>query len=343
MRRLSRNRATQAAIFAVLIILSLFIWAEAPRDGASALSHAGSETPEDDLSENESFISVLDPDVGAQTEAAALPGAVRFREDEGRGLLVRTWVNGAGPFAFAIDTGAGATIISRRVAAQARVAVEASGAIRVGGLSGLSVASGRKASVRSLSIGDRGNALPNRGLVIVVEGLPQDVDGILDPTESFWPLGYVIDLPRGELSAFDPRSNPLRSGGDRTGEEALVPWLFDGTSRRPFVMLDGGRRALLDTGSRFGLAVTAQSASALGIAVDRGSERDGAHDLAGGRIEARRLRPANVRLGSLALRGVPTDLLIGAEQNAPVLLGRDALRPFRLTFDPLNRLILIEP
>jgi hypothetical protein len=45
----------------------------------------------------------------------------------------------------------------------------------------------------------------------------------------------------------------------------------------------------------------------------------------------------------MALRNVPTDILYGVGAGAPILLGRDALRPFRLTFDPLNRLIQIAP
>src|SRR2546423_15556923 len=51
----------------------------------------------------------------------ALPAPVRFREESGRGLLVRAWVNGAGPYTFALDTGAGANIISERVAREAHV------------------------------------------------------------------------------------------------------------------------------------------------------------------------------------------------------------------------------
>src|SRR5437762_3528378 len=52
-----------------------------------------------------------------------LPAPVRFREEPGRGLLVRAWVNGAGPYTFALDTGAGGTIISERVAAEAKVGI----------------------------------------------------------------------------------------------------------------------------------------------------------------------------------------------------------------------------
>ena len=51
-----------------------------------------------------------------------LPRAVRFREEEGTGLLVKAWVNGAGPYTFAVDTGAGGSLLSRRVAVEAGVA-----------------------------------------------------------------------------------------------------------------------------------------------------------------------------------------------------------------------------
>ncbi|HYE15872.1 MAG TPA: retropepsin-like aspartic protease, partial [Pyrinomonadaceae bacterium] len=114
-------------------------------------------------------------------------------------------------------------------------------------------------------------------------------------------------------------------------------------SRRPFVMLSEGRRALLDTGSGFGLAVDASAARALGINASGGRERAGVRDLAGGRVEAQRVRPATVSVGPLVLRGVPTDLLTRAQKGAPVILGRDALRPFELTFDPVNRLVMLRP
>ena len=279
----------------------------------------------------------------AERETRALPSPVGFRESEGRGLLVEAWVNGVGPFTFALDTGAGASILSPRVAGAARVEVEAGGrGIEIGGLSGASVAGGRKAFMRTIAAGFRENLLPTGGLVIVAPGLPSDIDGILDPTEAFSPLGYVIDIPRGELRVFDPRTTPLRAGDTPPGG-AVVRWLSDGSSRRPYVMLAEGRRALLDTGSGFGLAVNETAARSLGIDAGGGREREGTRDLAGGRVASRRVRPSTVSLGPLVLRGVPTDLLLRTEKGAPVLLGRDALRPFQLTFDPVNRLIMLRP
>jgi hypothetical protein len=66
------------------------------------------------------------------------------------------------------------------------------------------------------------------------------------------------------------------------------------------------------------------------------------HDV-GGSVSTRRVAPRTVSIGALELRGVPTDMISGAASDAPVLLGLNALRPFRLRFDPLHRLIEIAP
>lgn len=284
--------------------------------------------------------------VGLVTSApqnrSGLPAPVSLRESRGRGLIVRAWVNGAGPFDFAVDTGAGATILSPRVAGEARVEVEAGRDIEVGGLSGQTVRGGQRAFPRTLAAGFRENVLPGRGLYIVAPGLPSDVDGVLDPVEAYAPHGFVVDLPGGELRAFDPRATPLRQADAPPGG-AVVRWLTDGHSRRPYVQLAEGRRALLDTGSGFGLAVDESAARALGIIPAGGGRRASSRDLAGGRIASQRIAAATVSIGSLVLRRVPTDLLLQAEKGAPVILGREALRPFRLTFDPLHRLIMLDP
>ncbi|HEX8502957.1 MAG TPA: aspartyl protease family protein [Pyrinomonadaceae bacterium] len=273
----------------------------------------------------------------------SLPAAVGFRESDGRGLLVKTWVNGAGPFDFALDTGAGASILSSRAASAARVQVEAGGrGIEIGGLSGARAGGAQKAFVRTVALGTRENSLPARGLFVVAPGLPSDVDGILDPSEIFGTLGFVIDIPAGRLSFFDPRARPLRADAAPPGG-AVVPWLTEGGARRPFVMLAEGRRALLDTGSGFGLAVNESAARALGVLATEGRRRGGTRDLAGGEVTSRRVRAATVHIGPLELRGVPTDLLVRAEKGAPVILGRDALRPFRLSFDPFSRLVMLDP
>jgi predicted aspartyl protease len=264
-----------------------------------------------------------------------VPRPASFREVPGRGLIVRTWINSAGPFNFAIDTGAGATLLSPRVADEARVTIKNSRSTSIAGLSGASI-SARNASIQSLAIGDSENYLPAKGEAMVTSGLPADLDGVLDPTEVFSPLGYVIDVPQRELSAFDPRTTPIRIN-EQPAEGTVVQWLREAHGRRPFVMLDNGDRALLDTGSSLGLAIRDSGSS------NREAPAYAVRDVGGGHISARRVAATTITIGSLTLRRIPTDLVSGTEANAPVLLGLSALRPFRLRFDPVHRLIEIAP
>ncbi len=273
--------------------------------------------------------------------AQPLPFAARFRLVEGRGLLVNAWINNTGPYTLAIDTGAGANILSERVAQSAGVRAQGR-STTIGGLSGAGNGTGREAKLNSLAIGDRNNYLPAQSSVIVTNSLPENLDGVLDPTESYWLLGYTIDFPQGTISAFDPRQTPLRKSDVPAGG-AVVDWIFQGATRRPFVSLDNGRRALIDTGSGFGLALSVEEAQRLGIIPRERRRSSEVRDLGGGRVAAHRIAPLTVSIGSMSLRNVPTDLLYGADAGAPILLGRDALHPFKLTFDPLNRLISITP
>ena len=264
-----------------------------------------------------------------------VPRPVSFREVPGRGLIVKTWINSVGPFSFAIDTGAGATLLSPKAAEESQVTSKNGRATSIAGLSGTRVAA-RDASIQSLAIGDPENYLPAKGAVLITGGLPSDLDGVLDPTEVFSPLGYVIDVPQRELSAFDPRNAPIRMN-EQPAEGAVVPWLREGRGRRPFVMLDNGDRALLDTGSSLGLAIRDPGSN------DRNPPAYAVRDVGGGQISSRRVPATTIAIGALTLRRIPTDLVSGAESDAPVLLGLSALRPFRLVFDPLHRLIAIAP
>ena len=268
-----------------------------------------------------------------------IPRTVFFNEVAGRGLLVKLWVNGLGPYNFALDTGAGASIVSSRVASEARLPVKHGNQSTIAGLSGIPHKELiTEVTVASLALGDRDNTLPATGTVLKADIFPPDIDGILDPTEAFWPLGYAIDFPGRELSAFDPGLTPLRSW-QGPGEGAIVTWVREGNSRRPYVLLDNGQRALIDTGSEFGLAVT-DSAGVYDRRISTGRQ---VRDLGGGTISARRVAPQTIAIGSLMLQRIPTDLVTGAERGSPTLLGRAALRPFRIRFDPLNRLIEIAP
>lgn len=324
---------------ALLVTLALKTWA-APTKRAAHLYAASQESL--------GAMSLLRANQGGSRSTTGLstpplPFAARFREVEGRGLLINAWINESGPYTLAIDTGAGATILSERVAQRANVRVLPGGRrTTIGGLSGASAGTGREATVRTLALGDKNNYLPSQSTIIVTDSLPPGVDGVLDPTASYWPLGYRIDFPNGTISAFDPRSTPLRAA-DAPAGGVVVPWIFEGAARRPFVRLDNGRKALIDTGSGFGLALSESEAQSLGVIPRAGRSSNEVRDIGGGSVSAHRIAPLTVRIGSMALRNVPTDILYGVEAGAPILLGRDALRPFSLTFDPLNRLISITP
>ncbi len=264
-----------------------------------------------------------------------LPSPVRLRDDRNRGLTTSTWLNGRGPYVFVVDTGAGVTIISERIASEAGVQVKTGRTTAIAGLSGKRVVAVREAVVGRIALGTPQNVLPSSSHVLIAP-VPQGIDGILDPTEAFAPLGYSIDLPRLYLSAFDPRAEGLKIRNQPPGG-ATVRWLRDRESRRPFVRLGDGRLALLDTGSALGLGLNEEHS------LNHRPRGDSIRDIAGGTIQANRVGPSTVTIDSLVLRGVPTDIIRGAEAGAPVILGRDALFPFRITFDPLHRLIEIAP
>jgi predicted aspartyl protease len=263
---------------------------------------------------------------------------ITLRDDRDRGLTATAWINGAGPFTFAIDTGAGVSLISRSVVERARLAVTKSRRPLVGGLSTAPIASNQEAELSGLSLGTPNNRISTNAVAAVVPHLPGSIDGILDPTDVFSPLGFSVDLPRRQLRVFDAKAEPLRLNQvPRDG--AVVRWVREAGNSRPFVRLSDGRLALIDTGSGLGLALPDTRSS-----VGR-NHRDvnNRADLGGGKVQSHELKPQTVSIGSLVLRNVPTDVLTGVAPGTPLILGRRALFPFKITFDPVARLISFEP
>jgi hypothetical protein len=261
---------------------------------------------------------------------------IRFREDRSAGLLVNGWVNGAGPFTFALDTGAGVSIVTNRVVSAAGLQVTNSKRPLVGGLTTSPIASHQETRATRVALGTTANTVPVTIALAVVATLPGMIDGVLDPSDLFGTLAYSIDLPNRQLIAFDAKSNgldlvhPPRDG-------AIVRWIKTGGSDRPFVKLSDGRLALIDTGSSFGLAVNEPASSG------RNHINRSVNDLGGGAVQSREVAPTTVSIGDLVLRSVPTDVLMGVPADTPMLLGRRALYPFKITFDPVSRLIIFEP
>ena len=267
------------------------------------------------------------------SQSVSFPATVRLRVSKERGLLVNGWINNAGPYVFAVDTGAGMNLLTDRVVREARLKTRFTDNVFFSGLSGVTSSSNREATAINFALGDRTNLFPANKTAVVVPSLAAGVDGIIDPTEVYAPLGYSIDMPHGRMDAWDDAAPSNRS----PVEGATVPWLRMGESDRPFVRLGDGRLALIDTGSGFGLAVNQRDAIVVGNRNRR--EREPSQDIGGGLIRSRRVAPTTISIGELVLQRVPTDVLSGVNDDAPVILGRDALYPFKMTFDPRRRLI----
>ena len=269
-----------------------------------------------------------------ESRSTAAPVApIRLSDERDRGLLANGWINGAGPFLFVIDTGAGVSLISRNVVERAGLRVTNSRQPLVGGLSTSRIISNQAAKISGLALGRSNNQVPATVTAAVVDSLPGSINGILDPTEVFSPLGYTVDLPNNELRVFDTRLRLTEVPKDG----AVVRWVREGGSDRPFVRLADGRLALIDTGSGLGFALNEGWGSN-----HRGTD-NAIHDLGGGIVQSRRVAPQTVSIGALVLNRVPTDVLTGVAPGTPIILGRGALFPFRITFDPVSRLIAFEP
>lgn len=260
---------------------------------------------------------------------------IRLKDERERGLLAQGWVNGAGPFVFVIDTGAGVSLINRNVVEQARLQVIKSRRTLVGGLSTAPIASDQETRISGLALGQSNNNVPGSFSAAVIANLPGSIDGVLDPTEVFRPYGYSVDIPNRELRVFDTAAQRLRAD-EVPKDGAVVRWVREAGSERPFVRLSDGRLALIDTGSTLGFALNEPGRVT-------GSNHIITHDLGGGRIQSRRVAPQTVNIGALVLNKVPTDVLTGVAPGTPIILGRGALFPFRITFDPSSKLIAFEP
>jgi len=277
--------------------------------------------------------------LAAASSQIRIPATIRFRQERDRGLLVNAWINGSGPYVLAIDTGAGISIISQRVVFGAAIPVNSSHQTILGGLSASPIVSDQEVTINNLALGTSENPVPGKFVAAVASRLPDGIDGILDPADAFSPLGYSIDLPNRELEAFDSKAQRLRLTDNLAGG-TVVQWIRERGTHRPFVRLGDGRLALLDTGSGLGLAISETSVPA---GMNPRRQGRGVSDLGGGRVESRRVAPATVSIGDLVLRGVPTDILTGVASDTPIILGRGALYPFRITFDPTAQLIAIAP
>ncbi|MGH9916449.1 MAG: aspartyl protease family protein, partial [Pyrinomonadaceae bacterium] len=186
----------------------------------------------------------------ATNNVAQLPESIHLSEVEGIGLVAKVRVNGAGSYKFAVDTGSGANLISPVVARAANIPysnnTNRNESLIISGLSDGSHRIGQKVLIKSLALGGDGNQFSVYNVnAIVTDGLPADIDGVIDPIIVFGQHGVTIDFPNQTLEVFDPILRPLRIDEQPSGG-TVVEWLPDEDKRmnKPFVMLDNGRKAL---------------------------------------------------------------------------------------------------
>jgi predicted aspartyl protease len=257
---------------------------------------------------------------------------IKLREDR-RGLIVDAWINNAGPFTLALDTGAGTSIITNALVQRAGLRVQRSKVPLRGGLSSTPIQSNQEATFNGLALGFENNRMSATVTAAVVQTLPASIDGILDPTQIFGTRAYSVDFQRRELLVLE--SKYLSSSTTLNGEGTVVKWISENGGHRPFVRLADGRLALIDTGSSFGLAFSDNRAV-------KGLNPKAVRDLGGGAVQVREVQAQTVAIGSLVLRNIPTEVLINSAPGTPVILGRRALNPFKVTFDRSSNLIAIE-
>ena len=268
----------------------------------------------------------------SSTESSTSVSPIRFRDDR-RGLIVEAWINNIGPFNLAIDTGAGTSIITNSLVQRAGLKVRQLSVPITGGLSSTPIQSNQEASFSDLAIGYANNHLPAAVRAAVVQTLPGSIDGILDPAEIFGSLSFSVNFQKREIRTLETKY--LSQSRRLEGEGTIVKWVTEHGGHRPFVRLADGRLALIDTGSTFGLAFSQPRTT-------KPSTPRAVHDLGGGSVEVRQVPPRTVTIGSLVLRNIPTEILINSAPGTPVILGRRALNPFKITFDRASSLIAIE-
>ena len=150
----------------------------------------------------------------------------RFRFERERGLLLRVWINGSGPYIFAVDTGAGMNVISQRAVTAAGLPTRTVPTTIIGGLSNARSSSNREAIIDRIALAERDNALPSKQTALIVTNLPPDLDGILDPTEAYAPFGYSVDLPNEQIDALT--AGTIHPDTRLPGEGTVVPMAQSG-------------------------------------------------------------------------------------------------------------------
>ena len=269
----------------------------------------------------------------AVCHAAGASPATQAAQDKAARMTIQVMVDGHGPYAFVVDTGADRTVISRRLATL--LALPAGADVQLHHTAG--AAQVHTAVLDSLSFGGR----EVHGVhAAVLEAGNIGADGMLG-IDSLHDQRVLIDF---RASTFAARlSQPWTEfadaivvhGRSRFGQLVLVNAEADG--QRVFVIVDSGAQNTLGNAALQRLVSSAEAAS-------RPPTND-VISVTGGHTPARTNTIGAISLGGVELRGVPvayadleTFRQFGLQDRPAMLLGMDVLRLFRsVSVDFLRR------
>jgi predicted aspartyl protease len=256
-------------------------------------------------------------------------------------IYVDVRLNGKGPYRFLCDTG-GQNVITPTVAKE--LGVESQGAIQGRGVGEKSEDVGLT-KIEALSVGDV--TVDNQVFAVYplepfsnVEGVPQY--GLIG-YEVFKRFVVKIDYEANQLTLTDPKAFAYAGSG------TAVPFKFEDSIPQVDGSIDGLPGVFsIDTGSRVSLSLTGPFADKNGLRKKTPSVEAMTGWGVGGPARGTVIRMHDLRLGSLAIQDVVTDMSIGTKgalSNPYVAgnVGGGVLKRFNLTFDYGKQQILFEP
>lgn len=237
--------------------------------------------------------------------------------------MAPVFVNGRGPYAFVVDTGASRSVIAPRVAAELGLVPQASRPLALRGVTGGDVVP--SVLVESLAAGDL--ILSNQRLPVVAPNVFADADGILG-VEGFERMCLEVDFQKQQISI---RKNGCPAAGSAWAR-ARARMIF---GRLITVRARIGRtpvRAIIDTGAEHSLgnrvllrALELEPASdAPPNARVLGATH---HTTAGSRFQAPPIYIGEIRIGNLNVTFGDLDVfrLWRLETEPAIVLGMDVL------------------
>jgi hypothetical protein len=258
-------------------------------------------------------------------------------------VVVDVSLDGAGPFRFIVDSGAG-NLLDPAVAAAIGARVD--GRVRLMGVGDASE-SGAVTSVRRVAIGAatfvdvRFVVAPARATFAAAEG--PEIDGIIG--SSIIGSGVTVFDYAARTLTFDAGEAALDSGGATVLPVATI----DGEPNVPCTVGDVPGSCAIDTGSRLNVTVLAPFAKQFPAIVPAALSSTGVDGYGiGGPAYGRLGRLDRLTFGSLALSGIVADFSVqkrGAFASSRIAanVGGGVLRRFTLVFDLAHRRISLRP